>query len=59
MDPRKREALLQEALRVMHEDPPYLFLVPNLELGAHRPQLQRVLIVNQFELDLRQAFKTS
>lgn len=58
MDPRRREALLQEALQVMRDDPPYLFLVPNVDLAAHGRHLQNVVIVNQFELDLRTASKT-
>ncbi|GIW05626.1 MAG: ABC transporter substrate-binding protein [Dehalococcoidia bacterium] len=58
MDPRRREALLQEALQVMRDDPPYLFLVPNLDLAAHGKQVQNVVIVNPFELDLRQSVKT-
>lgn len=39
MDPQKREKLLQEAVAVMHEDPPYLFLVQGTIVWTHSPKL--------------------
>jgi peptide/nickel transport system substrate-binding protein len=39
MDPKKREKLLQDAVAVMHEDPPYLFLVQGTIVWTHSPKL--------------------
>lgn len=58
MDPKKREALLQQAVAAMRDDPPYLFVVPNLDLAAVKKNVKNLTILNQFEQDLRTAAKT-
>ncbi|MCS6803338.1 MAG: ABC transporter substrate-binding protein [Chloroflexota bacterium] len=42
-DPKKREELIWKALEVLHEDPPYLFLVQTTEIHMYTPTLQGVV----------------
>jgi peptide/nickel transport system substrate-binding protein len=43
LDETKRKELLQKAIQVMHDDPPYLFLIQGFGLYAARPDLVNII----------------